>query len=145
MYGFIITLIRLVKSISILIHNWRTKFTKIIFLSNLNDNFQTIYLLQGHYVVPTQPAVALSFLCILLDVLRHLFNTETTNQKDCISPRYFFDSTLKYTHMDRLGGNLSYLRNVYKKELIEVLGANHVVLTEEPTERENQSNMSICK
>lgn len=112
---------------------------------HFNNNFQTIYILQGQYVVPTQPAVALSFLCILLEVLRHLFKTETQNQKDCISPRYFYDGTLKYTHMDRLGGNLSYLRNIYKKELVEMLGSNHEVLTEEHSQVQNQSNLSICK
>lgn len=49
--------------------------------------------------------------------------------------------------MDRLGGNLSYLRNVYKKELIEALGGdvNNAAFTEEPQERENHSDMSICK
>ncbi|KAJ6636383.1 E3 ubiquitin-protein ligase, partial [Pseudolycoriella hygida] len=105
---------------------------------------QTIYLLHGHFVVPTQPAVALSFLCILLDVLRNLFNEAIASQSDCISPRYFFDGTLSYSHMDRLGGSLSYLRNVYKKELIEALGStNHTTLTEELQVDRNHSNMSI--
>lgn len=73
-----------------------------------------------------------------------MFAAEVPN-RNCIAPRYFFDGTLKYAHMDRLGGNLSYLRNVYKKELIEALGGGHVVLTEEPQERENHSDMSLCK
>lgn len=125
--------------------NWRTKFTE--FMQNFIKNFQTIYLLQGNYVVPTQPAVALSFLCILLDVLRNLFEAEVVNQSHCIAPRYFFDGTLKYAHMDRLGGNLSYLRSVYNKELIEALNgdSNHSALREEPQDRSNHSDMSICK
>ncbi|XP_037034222.1 E3 ubiquitin-protein ligase RNF123 isoform X3 [Bradysia coprophila] len=100
---------------------------------------------QGHYVVPTQPAVALSFLCILLDVSRNLFGEEVANQSHCIVPRYFFDGTLRYAHMDRVGGNLSYLRNVYKKELIEALGGDsgHSALVDEPQDRGNHSDMSI--
>lgn len=113
--------------------------------ANFNNNFQTIYLLQGHYIVPTQPAAALSFLCILLDVLRSLFDAEAAHQSHCISPRYFFDGTLKYAHMDRLGGNLSYLRNLYRNELIEALGANHCTFTEDVQDRENRSDMSLCK
>lgn len=111
-------------------------------ISHIN-NFQTIYLLQGHYVVPTQPAVALSFLCILLDVSRNLFGEEVAHH--CIAPRYFFDGTMRYAHMDRVGGNLSYLRNVYKKELIETLGGDHAALIDEPQDRRNHSDMSICK
>ncbi len=100
-------------------------------------------------MIPTQPAVALSFLCLLLDVLRNLFNADVTNQSTILKPRYFYDGTFKYSHMDRLGGNLSYLRNVYKKELCEALGEqeedNHLALTDELQDAENQSDMSICK
>lgn len=89
---------------------------------------QTIYFLEGHYTSPTQPAVALSFLSILLDVLKSLYEKEINNDKAYVLPRNFYNNSLKYFHFDRIGGVLSHLKRHYRHELIAHLGMEHVSL-----------------
>lgn len=86
---------------------------------------QTFYFLQGTYTTPTQPAVALSFLCILLDAIQSLFEIETPHLKPYVDPEFFYNGSLKYTSMDRLGGALSYLKKAFKEELSARIGEEH--------------------
>lgn len=83
---------------------------------------RTIYFLEGRYSSPTQPAVALSFLCILLDVLRTLFNVECPSKNAIVIPKTFYDGSLKYFHFDRVGGVLTHLQRHYRQELVSRLG-----------------------
>lgn len=89
---------------------------------------RTIYFLEGHYTSPTQPAVALSFLCILLDVLKALFAEECADSPAIVTPNYFYDGSLKYFHFDRVGGVLSHLNRQYRNELTARLGGEHSAL-----------------
>lgn len=89
---------------------------------------RTIYFLEGHYTSPTQPAVALSFLCILLDVVQTSFFVECNSEKVYVLPRNFYDGNLKYFHFDRVGGVLSHLKRHYHHELVAHLGSGHVSL-----------------
>lgn len=104
---------------------------------------QTIYLLQG--ITHTQPAVALSFLCILLDVLQTMF--KASELPNYVLNKYFYAGKFYYTHLDRIGGVVSHLNKLYRQELLDKLGENHSALRQEPAsqaESEN-SDVSICK
>lgn len=43
-------------------------------------------------------------------------------------PRLFYDGSINYSGIDRLGGVLSHLNKTFKKELIQLLGPNHEVI-----------------
>lgn len=92
---------------------------------------RTIYFLEGRYASPTQPAVALSFLCILLDVLRSLFEVECPNKNVLVVPKTFYDGSLKYFHFDRIGGVLTHLQRHYRQELMSRLGDDFVAEDED--------------
>lgn len=89
---------------------------------------RTIYFLEGHYTSPTQPAVALSFLCILLDIVKMLFERESSATMPFVPSRIFYDGSHKYFHFDRIGGGLSHLKRHYRHKLIAHLGSDHPVL-----------------
>lgn len=89
---------------------------------------RTIHFLEGHYTSPTQPAVALSFLCILLDTAQTLFEQECALSDVLVPTRKFYDNSLQYFHFDRVGGVLSHLKRHYRHELIAHLGSEHAVL-----------------
>lgn len=78
---------------------------------------------------PTQPAVALSFLCILLDVTKALFHSECSDKLVFVQPQNFYDDSFTYNHCDRVGGILSHLKKAFKKDLIAVLGDAHPSIT----------------
>lgn len=82
-------------------------------------------LIQGTYTTPTQPAVGLSFLCILLDITLSMWNIECANEEAIIKLKYFYDGSFKYQNIDRIGGVLSHLRKVHRREMIEQLGEQH--------------------
>lgn len=86
--------------------------------------------MQGNYTTPTQPAVGLSFLCILLDITKTLWS-ETNKNDDWmfVDTTNFYDGTLMYSNIDRLGGVLSHLKKVNRAEMIELLGENHIALS----------------
>lgn len=89
---------------------------------------RTIYFLEGiSYAPPTQPAVALSFLCILLDALQTLYANELPDSAAFIAPQTFYDGSLNYFHFDRVGGVLTHLQRHYREELVARLGADHPV------------------
>lgn len=97
---------------------------------------------------PTQPAVALSFLCILLDVLQQLFAEElekSADRKCYVTPKNFYDGTFLYNNYDRVGGILVHLRKLYRKELMELLGEDHSVTSIPEVLHNNEtSDFSIC-
>lgn len=74
---------------------------------------------------PTQPAVALSFLCILLDVTKSLFAAECPDKLIFVKPQHFYDDTFEYHHFDRVGGILSHLKKTFRRDLVKVLGEDH--------------------
>lgn len=102
-----------------------SKFRKYV-MDNCGEH-RNAFLSQAHsyYSTPTQPAVALSFLCILLDVTKSLFQTECPDKLIFVKPQHFYDDSFNYSHFDRLGGILSHLKKTYRKELIKVLGVGH--------------------
>lgn len=84
----------------------------------------------------TQPAIGLSLLCLLLDITKQLHDEENTKETYLIvNPRYFYDGSFQYGSLDRVGGVVSHLNKVFKKELKEALGTNHeqIVQPTEPT------------
>ena len=94
-------------------------------------------------MTPTQPAVALSFLCILLDVLQQILKKEhyEHGKPDYVQPQIFYNGTLNYYYYDRVGGILSHLKKVFSKELSEVLDES-----QDDSELANDStDFSICK
>lgn len=102
------------------------KFRKYVMDNSAERNaFGLSQTTQSNYSTPTQPAVALSFLCILLDVTKNLFQTECPDKLIFVKPQHFYDDTFDYHHFDRVGGILSHLKKTYRKELMEVLGEEH--------------------
>lgn len=101
-----------------------TKLRKYVIENSVEH--RTIYFLEGiSYAPPTQPAVALSFLCILLDVLQTLYANELPNSTAFVAPHTFYDGSLKYFHFDRVGGVLTHLQRHYREELLTRLGSEH--------------------
>ncbi|KAL7041272.1 hypothetical protein ACKWTF_000697 [Chironomus riparius] len=85
-------------------------------LDNLSASFNTT----------TQPAIGLSLLCLLLDVAKQLHDEEKSEKPYLIvNHRYFYDNTFNYGHIDRVGGVMSHLCRVFKKELTNALGNEH--------------------
>lgn len=104
-----------------------TKLRKYVIENSVEH--RTIYFLEGiSYGPPTQPAVALSFLCILLDVLQALYANELANCAAFVVPDTFYDGSLKYFHFDRVGGVLTHLQRQYRQQLITRLGSEHSTL-----------------
>lgn len=90
--------------------------------------------MQGNYTTPTQPAVGLSFLCILLDITKTLWNESNKNGESMfVETTNFYDGTLMYSNIDRLGGILSHLKKVNRSEMINLLGENHIALSSQAT------------
>lgn len=90
--------------------------------------------MQGNYTTPTQPAVGLSFLCILLDITKTLWNESNKNGESMfVETTNFYDGTLMYSNIDRLGGILSHLKKVNRSEMISLLGENHIALSSQAT------------
>lgn len=110
---------------------------------------RTIYFLEGHYTSPTQPAVALSFLCILLDTLKSSFDSECNDIATVYVPTCkFYDNSLQYYHFDRVGGVLSHLKRHYRQQLVDRLGSNHSVLQSGDIRQNNLDDLElgdICK
>lgn len=95
-------------------------------LENLSSAFTT-----------TQPAIGLSLLCLFLDIAKQLHDEEETyNEHLTVNHRLFYDGTFSYGGNDRVGGVLSHLNKVFKKELIDALGEDHKPL-EQPQESTN--------
>lgn len=90
---------------------------------------------------PTQPAVALSFLCILLDVTKSLFAAECPDKLIFVKPQHFYDDTFDYHHFDRVGGILSHLKKTFRKDLIKVLGEDHLAVAR--PERSSTTQTSV--
>lgn len=65
-------------------------------------------------------------LCLILDIAKQLHDDENTKHEHLtVNHRYFYDGSFNYGSLDRLGGVLSHLNKVFKKELLEALGAGH--------------------
>lgn len=112
-----------------------TPSSRKIFMNKLRNyviensvEHRTIYFLEGHYTSPTQPAVALSFLCILLDIVEMLFERESSTSMAFVQSKKFYDGSHKYFHFDRIGGVLSHLKRHYRHKLIAHLGSDHPAL-----------------
>lgn len=78
--------------------------------------------MQSTIFYPLDNTVALSFICVLTDVTKILFEVELPNKQAEIAPRYFYDGSLEYQHLDRVGGVLSHLRKVHMSEIAGQLG-----------------------
>lgn len=105
-----------------------TKFRKYVMDNSMEH--RNLFLAQNNnnYLTPTQPAVALSFLCILLDVTKNLFQSEIPDKLVFIKPIHFYDESFGYNHVDRIGGILSHLKKTFRKDLVKMLGEGHPVL-----------------
>jgi Kip1 ubiquitination-promoting complex protein 1 len=86
----------------------------------------TLENLSSSFTTTTQPAIGLSLLCLILDVAKQLHDSENTQQEHLtVDHRFFYDGSLTYGQNDRVGGVLSHLNKVFKKDLQEALGGDH--------------------
>ncbi|XP_055716688.1 E3 ubiquitin-protein ligase RNF123 [Phlebotomus papatasi] len=117
-----------------------TKFRNYVMENSLEHRSLSM---QNTYATPTQPAVALSFLCILLDVTRQLLAVEVPQKRTQVDPVNFYNDAFTYFHFDRLGGVLSHLKKVFRTEMIGALGESHpaiVPLAQEPSARQDSAD-----
>ncbi|XP_055377471.1 E3 ubiquitin-protein ligase RNF123 [Condylostylus longicornis] len=85
---------------------------------------RAIFLLQGNSVNLIESPVALSFLCILVDTTRSLFEKELGDVDIFIDSKHFYDGSFRYQHFDRVGGVLSHLKKVHRSQILQQLGEN---------------------
>lgn len=104
-----------------------TRFRKYV-MENSAEHRNAFLSMNNNYPTHTQPAVALSFLCILLDVTKNLFHNECPDKLIFVKPQHFYDDSFDYQHFDRVGGVLSHLKKTYRRELAKVLGDDHPAL-----------------
>lgn len=78
----------------------------------------------------------------LLVAFRILWDAEIGTRPVYVPCRIFYDSSISYTGIDRLGGVLSYLNKTYKNELIHHLGPDHeLILAMEQTHESTSTFM----
>lgn len=99
-------------------------------------------MLHGNVITPTSPTVGLSFLFLLLDVLKMIHQNEFSTKSMCIDIENFLNGSFLYKDIDRVGGIITYLRKVHRTILIERLGTNHPTLSEEYEQRLLQSELN---
>lgn len=71
---------------------------------------------------PVEATVALSFLCLLVDAVKAMYEKEIPLIQNEIDPKHFYDGSFEYQHFDRLGGVLSHLRKVHRTDIVQQLG-----------------------
>lgn len=64
----------------------------------------------------------------LLVAFRILWDTEVGTNPVCIPCRTFYDGSMNYNGIDRLGGVISHLNKTYRNELIHLLGPEHEII-----------------
>lgn len=64
----------------------------------------------------------------LLVTFRELWETEVGKRPVVIDPKVFYDASINYYTVDRVGGVLSHLNKTYIQELTAVLGPDHKVV-----------------
>jgi Kip1 ubiquitination-promoting complex protein 1 len=69
-----------------------------------------------------------SFHCLLV-TFRALWECEFKEYPVVIPAQTFYDGSVNYYSIDRLGGVLSHLNRTLKDDLMRVLGADHPVIT----------------
>lgn len=111
-----------------------TKFCRYVLECSVEN--RTIDLTDRRHPTATQPAVALSLLCILLDIIRTTFVMECPDEGVFVPPKAFYDGSLQYFRFDRVGGVLTHLKRIYREDLAQRLGQ-----TDEPSENENDERL----
>ncbi|XP_063226205.1 E3 ubiquitin-protein ligase RNF123 isoform X2 [Bacillus rossius redtenbacheri] len=97
--------------------------SRIIFLSKFRA------FLHENILSQIQLPIALCFFFRLLVTFRELWQREMLGQPVVIPARYFYDGSINYDGIDRLGGVVSHLNKTLREDLIRVLGADHRVIS----------------
>ncbi|PSN30203.1 hypothetical protein C0J52_21037 [Blattella germanica] len=92
-------------------------------VSDINECFQTLPLLQ------TPLPITLCCFHRLLVTFRALWEREVGEYPIVIPARTFYDGSINYYNIDRLGGVHTHLNKILKPELVKVLGNDHPVIT----------------
>lgn len=75
--------------------------------------------------------MGLSFICVLLDVLKSIWTNDfEVDMPVSIEIQHFLDESFLYKNIDRVGGVMSYLRKIHRALLIERLGIDHEAFSE---------------
>lgn len=76
--------------------------------------------------LPIRASVALSFVCIVLDVVQR--QCDHNDAPGCLSvdPEHFYRGSLTYTVCDRVGGVLSFLNKTFYSELERHIGNREI-------------------
>ncbi|KAI4488691.1 hypothetical protein M0802_011399 [Mischocyttarus mexicanus] len=64
----------------------------------------------------------------LLTTFKYLWSREVGTDNVHIPCAFFYNGTINYPNIERLGGVLSYLRRIYRLDLNNILGANHKMI-----------------
>ncbi|XP_018407153.1 PREDICTED: E3 ubiquitin-protein ligase RNF123-like [Cyphomyrmex costatus] len=65
----------------------------------------------------------------LLVALRILWDTEIGTNSVYIPCRAFYDASIDYSGIDRLGGVITHLNKTFRNELVRLLGSDHEIIT----------------
>lgn len=97
--------------------------------------FQTLLLLQ----IP----LPITLCCFhrLLVTFRALWQLEVGKYPIVIPARTFYDGSVNYYNIDRLGGVLSHLNKTLKVDLMRVLGPDHSIMTNIESSASQPQNM----
>ncbi|PNF35407.1 hypothetical protein B7P43_G01736 [Cryptotermes secundus] len=95
-----------------------------IFLRNFRE-----FLHENVLSNPTQRPVTLCCIYRLLVTFQALWECEVGEYPIVIPARTFYDGSVNYYNIDRLGGVLSHLNRTLRVQLMQVLGADHPVIT----------------
>lgn len=111
-----------------------TPSSRKIFMNRLRKF--TLDNLSPNYTTTTQPAIGLSLLCLLLDIAKDFHEKEMPDEEYLeVNHRFFYDGSFSYGASDRVGGVMSHLNRVCRRELNQALGNDFQPSTELPTER----------
>ncbi|XP_046661819.1 E3 ubiquitin-protein ligase RNF123 isoform X1 [Homalodisca vitripennis] len=102
-----------------------------LFLKDNHVSGLVSFLWNNQNIAPTPLPVALSYFYCLMNVLIELWK-EYMWETPHVSITLFFDGSVDYFSLDRLGGVLSHLITTFRAPLIGELGENHRILTEPP-------------
>ncbi|XP_012272240.1 E3 ubiquitin-protein ligase RNF123 isoform X2 [Orussus abietinus] len=106
-----------------------TPTSRTIFLKKFRRFVQENLITSRITSIPQTP-LPITLCCFhrLLTAFRVLWDTEIQSSPIYIPCRSFYDASINYAGIDRLGGVISHLNKTFKTELIHLLGPDHEVI-----------------
>ncbi|XP_066594474.1 E3 ubiquitin-protein ligase RNF123-like [Prorops nasuta] len=112
----------------------KTPTSRTIFLKKFRRFVQ-------EHVMSNRTPLPITFCCFhrLLVTFRTLWDKEVGSDPVYIPCRVFYDASISYSGIDRLGGVISHLHKTFKNELMHLLGPEHEVMVAMEQTRDTSS------